>query len=97
MTSQSFSLRADIHLPAGIERKTRSAEQTRLRVCTLPAVDTILEALLIRKARIAFAKFDVGDIRVDLFILTHHQSLIRMIVAIDSQLFALKIGFIFSD
>jgi hypothetical protein len=68
-----------------------------LGVWSLPAVDAILETLLIGKARIAFAELDVGDVSIDLFIPAQSQAVERMIVAVGGQLPALKIGFIFSD
>jgi hypothetical protein len=40
---------------------------------------------------------DVGDVRIDLFILADLQAVERVIVGIGGQLFALKIGFISSD
>ena len=97
MTGQFFSLRAEINLLAGVKRKIRSVERTRLRACALPAVDAILEAFLIRKVRITFAEVDVGDVGVDLFILAHIQTVERMIVAIGGELLSLKIGFILAN
>jgi hypothetical protein len=52
---------------------------------------------LLGKARIAFAELDIGDVGIDLFILAERQAVERMIVAIGGELFALEIGFIFSD
>ena len=76
MTGQFLSLRTEVNLPDWIEREVRSGEETRLGVWSLPAVDAILEALLIGKARIAFAKLDVGDISIDLFIPACNQTVI---------------------
>ena len=97
MTGQFLPLRTSIHLFVRIENKVRNSEATRLGVRSPPAVDAILETLLIRKARIACAVLDVGDVRIDLFILADLQAVERVIVGIGGQLFALKIGFISSD
>jgi hypothetical protein len=51
-----------------IEREVSCSEETWLGVRSLPAVDAILETFLIDKARIAFAKLDVGDVGIDLFV-----------------------------
>jgi hypothetical protein len=40
MTSQFFSIPTEIHLFITVKRIVRSAEETRLRVCALPAVGT---------------------------------------------------------
>ena len=97
MTGQFFSLRAEIYLFVRIERKVRSGKGSWLGIGSRPAVDAIPEAFLLGKARVPFAELDVGDVGVDLFILAHIQTVERMIVAIGSELLALKIGFIFSD
>lgn len=94
---QFISLRAEINLFAWIEREVRSCEETCLGVWSLPAVDAILEAFLICKARIAFAELDVGDVSIDLFIPAQSQAVERMIVAVCSELLSLKITFIFAD
>lgn len=97
MAGQLFALRTEIHLFDGIEREVRRCEGTWLDGWSLLAVDAILEALLIGKARISFSELDVGDVSIDLFIPAYSQAVERMIVAIGGQLFALKIGFIFPD
>ena len=97
MAGQFFPMRAEINLFDWIEREIRNAKEPRLRTWSLPAVNASLETLLIGKARVTFAELDVGDIRVDLFILAHRQAVERMIVAIGGQWLALKIGFLFSD
>ena len=97
MAGQFFPLRTTIHLFVWIEREVRNSEETRLGVWTLPAVDAVLETFLLGKARIACAVLDVGDVRIELFILADLQAVERVIVGIGGQLFALKIGFIFSD
>ena len=97
MAGQFFSLRTKIDLFVWIEREVRSSEEPWLGVWSLPAVDAILETLLIGKARIAFAVLDVGDVSIDLFIPAQLQAVERVIVGIGGQLFALKITFIFSD
>jgi len=98
ITGQFLPLRTSIDLFVRIENKVRNSEATRLGVRSLPAAEgAILETLLIGKARIACAVLDVGDVRIDLFILADLQAVERVIVGIGGQLFALKIGFIFSD
>ena len=72
-------------------------ERTWLGVWSLPAVDAILEALLISKARISFAELDVGDVGIDLFIFADRQTVEGMIVTIGGELFALEIGWLFAD
>ena len=68
MAGQFFPLRTQIHLFGWLEREVRCGKKTCLHGWPLPAVDTILEALLIGKVRIAFTELDVGDISIDLFI-----------------------------
>ena len=97
MAGQFFSVRTKIHLFGCIEREVSSGEGTWLGVRSLPAVDAILEALLIGKARIAFAELDVGDVRIDLFIFADRQAVERVIVAVRGQLFALEIGWLFAN
>jgi hypothetical protein len=97
MASQFFSLRTKINLFFWIEREVSCREETGLGVGSLPAVETILEAPLLGKARIAFAELDVGDVRIDLFFPAYRQAVEGMIIAVRGQLLALKIGFIFSD
>jgi hypothetical protein len=97
MTGEFLALGTDIHLLARIEGEVSWSEETWLGVGSLPAVDAILEALLLGKVRIAFAELDVGDVRIDLFILANSQSVERMVVALFGNLLALKISFIFSD
>jgi hypothetical protein len=97
MAGQFFSLGTDIHLLARIEREVSGREETWLGVGSLPAVDAILETLLIGKTWIAFAELDVGDVGIDLFLPAYRQAVERMVVAVGSELLALKIGFIFSD
>jgi len=75
MTGQFFSVRTEIHLLGGIEREGRRSEETWLSSGSLPAVDAILEALLLGKALISFAELDVGDVRIDLFIFADRQTL----------------------
>ena len=97
MTGQFLPLRTKIYLLARIEREVSCSKETWLGVGSLPAVDAILEALLLGKAWIAFAELDVGDVGIDLFLPAYSQAVERMIVAIGGQLLALKIGFIFSE
>jgi len=97
MTGQFFSLRTAIHLFVWIEREVSCREEPWLGVRPLPAMNAILEALLIGEARIACAVLDVGDVGIDLFILADLQTIERVIVGIGGQLFALKPAFIFSD
>ena len=97
MTGQFLSLRTTIHLFVRIEREVSCREEPWLGVGSLPAVNAILETLLIGKARIACAVLDVGNVGIDLFSLADLQAVERMIVGIGGQLFALKIAFIFSD
>ena len=63
----------------------------------LPGMDAILEALLFGKALIPFLEMYVGDIGIDLFVLVQDQTVVRMIVAVSSEVFFLKIGLIFAD
>src|SRR5574342_498200 len=95
MAGQFFSVGTPIHLFVWIEREVRCGEEPWLGVWTLPAVDAILETLLIGKARIAGAVLDVGDVSIDLFILADFQAVERVIVGSGGELLALKIGFIF--
>ena len=97
MTGQFIPLRTAIHLFTRIENKVRNSEEAGLGVRSLPAVDAILEPFLIGKARIACAVLDVGDVRIDLFILADLQAVERVIIGIGGQLPVLKVGFIFSD
>ena len=97
MAGQFLPMRTSIHLFVWIEREVSCREEPWLGVWTLPAVDAILETLLIGKARIACAVLDVGDVGIDLFILADLQAVERVIVGIGGQLPVLKIGFIFSD
>ena len=97
MAGQFFSVGTTIHLFACVEREISCREEPWLGIWTLPAVDAILETLLIGKARIACAVLDVGDVSIDLFILADLQAVERVIVGIGGQLFVLKVGFIFSD
>ena len=97
MAGQFFSLRTEIDLLAWIEREVSSGEETWLGVWSLPAVDAILEAFLLGKARIAFAELDVGDVSIDLFIFADRQAVERMIVAVGGELFALEIGLLFAN
>lgn len=94
---QFLAVRADVNLLIGIKNEVRQRERGCLRFRSLAAMNAILETLLLGEARIAFSELDVGDVGINLFIATHCQALERMIVAIGSQLLALKIGFIFSD
>ena len=97
MTGQLLPLRTSIHLFVWIEREVSCREEPWLGARSLPAVNAILETLLIGKARIACAVLDVGNVRIDLFILADLQAVERVIVGISGQLPALKIAFIFSD
>ena len=97
MAGQLLPLGTAIHLLGWIEREVCRREETWLSVGSLPAVDAILEEFLLGKARIAFAELEVGDVGIDLFLLADRQTLQGMIIAVGSQLLALKIGFIFSD
>jgi hypothetical protein len=77
MAGQLLPVRAEINLFGRIEREVSYREAARLGVRSLPAVDAILETLLIgtpscvrcREARIACAVLDVGDVGIDLFLL----------------------------
>ncbi len=97
MTGELFALGTAIHLLARIEREVSRREEPWLDVGSLPAVDAILETLLLGKTWIAFAELDVGDVGIDLFLPAYRQAVERMVVAVGSELLALKIGFIFSD
>ena len=97
MAGQFFSVRAEINPFGQIKQKVGSSEAARLDIRSLPAEGAILETLLIGEARIACAVLDVGNVRIDLFILADLQAVERVIVGIGGQLFALKIVFIFSD
>ncbi len=97
MAGQFFPLRTEINLFTRIEREVRSSEETWLGGWSLPALNALLEALLIGKVRIAFTKLNVGDISSDLFIPAQSQTVERMIVAVCGELFSLKIGFVLVD
>src|SRR6476619_7974313 len=97
MAGQFLPLRTKINLFVWIEREVSCREETGLGIGSRPAVDAILETLLLGKAWIAFAELDVGDVRIDLFLFAYRQAVERMIIAVRGQLLALKIGFIFSD
>ena len=97
MTGQFLALRTNIDLLARIEREVSCREETGLGVGSLPAVEALLEASLLGKVRIAFAKLDVGDVGIEPCIFAHNQRIIRMIVAVGGQLLALKIGFLVSE
>jgi len=66
MTLQFFSVRTKIDALAFIIRKISGGEGTWLEVRSLPAVDAILEALLIGKAWISFSELDIWDEGIDL-------------------------------
>jgi hypothetical protein len=80
-----------------IEREVSCREETRLGIGSRPAVDAILETLLLGKTWIAFAELDVGNVGIDLFLPAYRQAVERMIVAVGGELLALEISFIFSD
>jgi hypothetical protein len=69
MAGQFIPVRTEKNLFDWIEREVRRGEEPGLGNWSLPAVDTLLEALLIGKARIAFTELDVGDVGIDVFIL----------------------------
>ena len=71
MTFQFFSVRTKIDAFAIIIRKIRGAERTWLGIRLL----AIFETLLLGKARIALAELDIGNVGVDLFIVTNLQTI----------------------
>ena len=97
MAGQFLPMRTSIDLFVWIEREVSCREEPGFGVWSLPAVDAILETILIGEARIAGAVVDVGDVGIELFLLADHQAVERVIVGIGGQLRALKIGFIFSN
>ena len=98
MAGQFFSVRAEINPFGQIKQKVGSSEAARLDIRSLPAAEgAILETFLLSKTRIACAVVDVGNVRIEFFLLADLQAVERVIVGIGGQLFALKPGFIFSD
>jgi hypothetical protein len=68
MAGEFFALRTTIHLFVGIEREVGNSEESRL------GIGLRMEASLLGKARIACAILDVGDVGIDLFILSDLQA-----------------------
>ena len=82
MAGQFLALRADVNLPGGIEFEIFDRERLQLFLLPLPAMNAVLEALLIGKALIPLAKLNVGDVSIDPFRLAERQAVEAMIVAV---------------
>ncbi len=52
---------------------------------------------MISKSLISFSELDVGDVGVNLLIFAQRQTVQRMVAAVSGELFALEIGWLFSD
>ena len=64
---------------------------------SLPAVNPILEAVLLGKARVACAVMNVWDVGVELFIFADLQTVERVLVGICGEFLALKEGRLFAN
>lgn len=74
MARKFFSLGAKTDLLAFIIQEISRSEDLWLGVRSLSAVDAILEAFVLSKARITFPKLDVRDEGIDLVILADGQT-----------------------
>ena len=94
MQGQFLPLRTEIDLPRVIGFEIFHREGLFAFLLALPAVEAILEALLLGKAPVPLAKLDVGDVSIHPFGPAEGQALKTVIVAVCGQLFALEELFI---